>query len=404
MKEPSEFPTHFPGQIRPGTRLSGIYEVDSLLAVGGMGEVYRGRAIETDIQVAIKVVKAEHTQSETVLALFKKEAAALHNLQHDAIVRYYVFTTDPVLHVPYLAMELVEGESLSDIIARGPLPIESVLLLQRRIASALDTAHRAGVVHRDISPDNIILPGRDPARAKLIDFGIARSAFGGGTVIGDRFAGKQNYASPEQVGLFGATVGPKSDIYSLGLTLAAAALGAPLDMGGTQLDVIRKRQALPDLRQTDPLIRPLLLKMLQPKPDDRPAGMAEVAEWRPGGRGGDRKPGERRWLVPALAGAVVVLAAGAGALGWLQLRESPSSPAASRQAAAPASSRPGELPPSYAAPGAAQQPGSGLTLPPPSVTPAEAPAELSSRQPAGGVALGPATPPPAAGPQPGVAV
>lgn len=315
MKEPSDFPAQFRRQVRPGTRLNGIYEIDALIATGGMGEVYSGRAIETGIKVAIKMVRADLTESETVLALFRKEAAALHNLQHEAIVRYYVFTTDPDLQCPYLAMELVEGASLSSLIVAGPLPPEHLPILKRRIGSALDAAHRAGIVHRDLSPDNVILPDGDPSRAKLIDFGIARSAFGGGTVIGDRFAGKANYASPEQVGLYGGVAGPKSDIYSFGLTLAAAALGEPLKMGGTQLEIVRKRQKVPDLRQVDPSLRPLLAHMLQPKPEDRPASMAEIAAWEPSGsRLGTRSPagGRRRWLLPTLAGAGLALSAGGG--------------------------------------------------------------------------------------------
>jgi formylglycine-generating enzyme required for sulfatase activity len=317
MKEPSDFPAQFRRQIRAGTRLNGIYEVDALIATGGMGEVYSGRAIETGIKVAIKMVRADLTENETVLALFRKEAAALHNLQHEGVVRYYVFTTDPELQCTYLAMELVEGTSLSSLVATGPLPLSSVRILQRRIGSALDSAHRAEIVHRDISPDNIILPGGDASRAKLIDFGIARSAFGGGTVIGDRFAGKANYASPEQVGLYGGVAGPKSDIYSFGLTLAAAILGEPLNMGGTQLDVVRKRQALPDLKLVDPSFRPLLARMLQPKPDDRPASMAEVAAWEPEAtRIAARQAagGGRRWILPVAAGAALVVAAGGGFL------------------------------------------------------------------------------------------
>ncbi len=315
MKEPSDFPAQFRRQIRPGTRLNGIYEIESLIATGGMGEVFSGRAIETGIKVAIKMVRADLTENDTVLALFRKEAAALHNLQHEAVVRYYVFTTDPDLQCPYLAMELVEGTSLSNLIAQGPLPLSSVRILQRRIGSALDSAHRAGIVHRDVSPDNIILPDGDASRAKLIDFGIARSAFGGGTVIGDRFAGKSNYASPEQVGLYGGTAGTKSDIYSFGLTLAAALLGEPLNMGGTQLDVVRKRQVLPDLKRIDPSFRPLLAKMLQPRPEDRPASMAEVAAWEPEttriSTRGSAAP-RPRWLVAGAAALALLVSAGAG--------------------------------------------------------------------------------------------
>ncbi|NNM72070.1 SUMF1/EgtB/PvdO family nonheme iron enzyme [Enterovirga aerilata] len=395
MKEPSDFPPQFRRQIRPGTRLNGIYEIDALIATGGMGEVYSGRAIETGIKVAIKMVRSDLTENETVLALFRKEAAALHNLQHEAVVRYYVFTTDPELQCPYLAMEFVEGQSLSTLVAQGPLPLASVRILQRRIGSALAAAHRAGIVHRDISPDNIILPEGDASRAKLIDFGIARSAFGGGTVIGDRFAGKANYASPEQVGLYGGVTGPKADIYSFGLTLTAAILGEPLNMGGTQLEVVRKRQVLPpDLRRVDPSFRPLLAKMLQPKPDDRPASMAEVAAWEPEptriGALDRGRPG-RRWVVPAIAGTALLVSAGAGFFVSRYLDEdAPLAPAPARMAhqgepaPAPEARRAG--PPDRAAEPAraAPEPAPSLALlpPPPAAPPPAAAARQTPSDPA----------------------
>ena len=138
--------------------------------------------------------------------------------------------------------------------------------------------HQAGAVHRDLSPDNIILPGGRVERAKIIDFGIARSAnVGGETLIGGKFAGKYNYVSPEQLGLYGGEVSEQSDIYSLGLVLAAALRGKPLDMSGSQFEVVEKRRTVPDLSDIDPDFRALIEAMLQPDPQDRPASMAEIA-------------------------------------------------------------------------------------------------------------------------------
>jgi serine/threonine-protein kinase len=132
-------------------------------------------------------------------------------------------------------MEFVDGLPLSEVLEKGPLSYEAVRSLQRRLAAGLQAAHELGVVHRDISPDNIILPGGDVTRAKIIDFGIARSAtLGGATIIGGGFAGKYNYVSPEQLGLSGGDVTGKSDIYSMGLVLAEALTGRPIDMGGSQ--------------------------------------------------------------------------------------------------------------------------------------------------------------------------
>ena len=155
------------------------------------------------------------------------------------------------------------------------------------------------------------------SRAKIIDFGIARTTlFGDATVIGGGFAGKFSYVSPEQLGLFGGEVTPKSDIYSLGLVLAEALTGRPLDMGGSQVEVVEKRRRVPDLRGVDARMRPLLERMLQPKPGDRIGTMAEVAAWQPAG-----PPSARRW--PLVAGGLATAAAlGAAAflvaprLGW----------------------------------------------------------------------------------------
>ncbi len=266
-------------RIGPGTRLNDLYEIDRLVATGGMGEVYLGHAIETGDEVAIKTIKPEFAQSGSAVALFRKEASALHNLHHEAITRYYVFSIDKPLGLPYLAMEFVPGEALSDIAARGPLTVEALDTLRRRLASGLQAAHTLGIIHRDVSPDNVILPDADPARAKIIDFGIARSSLGGATVIGDGFAGKYGYVSPEQLGLHGGNVTPRSDIYALGLVLAEAALGRRLDMGQNPVDVVEKRRSVPDLMGIDARLRPLLEAMLQPVPENRIGSMAEVAAW-----------------------------------------------------------------------------------------------------------------------------
>jgi len=148
-----------------------------------------------------------------------------------------------------------------------------------RVADGLALAHKASVVHRDLSPDNIILQNGEVGQPKIIDFGIARSAtVGGGTLIGGNFAGKYNFVSPEQLGIKNRQVTVRSDIYSLGLVIAAALRGEALDMGGSHVDVIDKRRAVPDVSDVEPSLRPLVESMLQPDPDDRPES-AQVAEW-----------------------------------------------------------------------------------------------------------------------------
>jgi serine/threonine protein kinase len=264
-------------RLSPGTRLNGIYEIDHPVGLGGMGEIYKGHLVETGDPVAIKMMLPELAEDKAAFTLFRKEASALHHIQHDAVVRYYVFTVEPVLRRPYLAMEFVEGRTLTDILEHdGPLSFEAVQSLMHRLASGLQAAHLHGIVHRDISPDNVIIPNSDVARAKIIDFGIARTTQHG-TVIGGGFAGKFNYVSPEQLGLFGGDVTAKSDIYSLGLVLVQALTAKPLDMGGSQVEIIEKRRKVPDLGAIDMRLRPLLERMLQPDPDKRPESMAAVA-------------------------------------------------------------------------------------------------------------------------------
>ncbi|RWQ25040.1 serine/threonine-protein kinase [Mesorhizobium sp.] len=261
-----------------GTQLSGIYELDERIAFGGMGEVYRGHNIQTGDHVAIKIVLPEFARDQTILSLFRKEATILNHLSHDAVVRYHVFTIDPGIGRPYLAMEFVDGQSLFDIMRRGPMPTEDVRKLCHRLASGLNAVHQAGAIHRDLSPDNIILPGGRVDRAKIIDFGIARSAtVGGETLIGGKFAGKYNYVSPEQLGLYSGDVSEQSDIYSLGLVLAAALRGKPIDMSGSQFEIVEKRRTVPDLSDIDADFRGIVEAMLQPDPQDRPISMADIA-------------------------------------------------------------------------------------------------------------------------------
>jgi serine/threonine-protein kinase len=265
-----------------GTQLNGIYEIDEPLATGGMGEIYSGHAIQTGDKVAIKLIRAELAEDEAALALFRREASALHSIHHEAIVRYFVFSIDPTLQRPYLAMEFVEGEPLSDILRDGRLELADALALKTRVASGLHAAHLAGIVHRDIAPDNILVKNHDFSSARIIDFGIARSTKQGeATVIGSGFAGKFNYVSPEQLGLFNGEVTARSDIYSFGLVLAYACLGKRIDMGGSQVEVIEKRRAVPDLQGVYLEMRPLLARMLSPDPALRPQTMLEVANWTP---------------------------------------------------------------------------------------------------------------------------
>jgi serine/threonine protein kinase len=399
------FPDLSSPAVPAGTRLNGIFEIDRQIGAGGMGEIYKGHGVETGDVVAIKIIRSDLAQNESALALFRKEASILHNLLHEAIVRYYVFSVDPALRRPYFVMEFVDGEPLSQRLLKGPLSYETVRALMKRLASGLQVAHEHGVVHRDISPDNVILPGGEVERAKIIDFGIARSAdIGGATIIGGGFAGKYNYVSPEQLGLYGGDVTGRSDIYSLGLVLTEALTGRAIDMGGSPAQVVEKRQSVPDLSQVDVRMRPLLEKMLQPQPDARPPSMAAVASWssdftaypdgpgqrgskRPGASPEARVPSQRRvrraGLITASLVALVAVGAAVAVLDPLGLW---STPPGSSGAASP------DL---VLVPPPAVEP----AKPPPAPTPPSTPAESPSPAVARPAAATPASGPPETTPQ-----
>ena len=263
--------------VTTGTLIMGTYEIEQLINSGGMGEVYRGRNIHNGEPVAIKIVLPSLAHDPKIVALFQKESTTLSRLSHEAIVRYHVFTVDPTIGRPCMVMEFVSGTAMSDRIEQGPMNADDVRVMLRRVASGLDKAHRAGVVHRDLSPDNVILEEGMVEHAKLIDFGIAKStAMGAGTLLQGQFAGKFNWVAPEQLGAFGGVVDGRSDIYSLALVTAGASRGEVLQMGASIVDAVGKRSSVPDLTGVDAGLVPLLTWMLQPDPALRPENMARV--------------------------------------------------------------------------------------------------------------------------------
>ncbi len=262
-------------QIPAGTVLFGVYEILGVLGGGGMGWVYRARHKQLDSLRAIKVIRPDLSANANMEQLFVREAQALMQIHHDAIVRCHDLLSEEGR--VYLVMELVEGPSLEEVLQEGPISTEEVRSLMRRIGSGLAAAHGLGVVHRDISPGNIILPNGRFEEAKLIDFGVAAVAtVPGQTLVGD-FKGKLAYASPEQFGLFGGKVDARSDIYSFGLVLAEAASGAPIPMGQTFYEAVEARKAEPRIPPNVPgPLRAEISPMLQPDPKDRPQSAAEL--------------------------------------------------------------------------------------------------------------------------------
>ncbi len=292
-----------------GSVLSHTYEIESLMARGGMGEVYRARHVELGTEHAIKIILPELANNTKVVDLFRREAAILRNVRDDAVVGYDGVFRDENGRV-YLVMEFVDGPSLKQELRKGALRPDQVRLLRDRLARGLAAAHEKGVIHRDISPDNVILEGGRLDKAKIIDFGIAKLEDPEtSTIIGGDFAGKYSYASPEQLGMYGGDVGPQSDMYSLGLVLAAAASGRQLDMGKSTISVVEARKKVPDLSGVPTELRDELDAMLQPDPKDRPRSMRDlIPDEHEQARGGRRFG---LWIgaagfVAAAAAAVVV--------------------------------------------------------------------------------------------------
>lgn len=280
MTGPPTRPPPKPDSTVPaGTVINNNYVITELMSVGGMGEVFRGENTFTGDPVAIKIVLKDLAHDDNIATLFRREAKVLCGLSHDAIVRYFNFVRDEALDRYCLIMEFVDGRVLSDHVRQvAPLEIEAARRLMRRIAGGLEKVHEQKVIHRDLSPDNIILRDNDIDKAVLIDFGIARSLQMTDQTLHGQLAGKFKFISPEQLGHHNGVIGPQTDVYGLALMVAYAVQGGPLPMGDTVVEAVNARRAIPDLRHFDPRVRALLAHMLEPDPADRPATMGRVIE------------------------------------------------------------------------------------------------------------------------------
>jgi DNA-binding beta-propeller fold protein YncE/predicted Ser/Thr protein kinase len=201
-----------------GSTLGG-YRVDALIARGGMGVVYRATHVALDRPVALKVIARHLADDDSFRERFLRESRLAARLEHPSVVPVYdAREEDGELIV---AMRLVEGGDLKRrIAARGPLPPAEAIELLGQVAGALDAAHAAGIVHRDVKPHNILIEGD---RAFLTDFGLAKALGDSGVLDGASIAGTVEYMSPEQ--WQGKSVGPAADVYSLGCVLYEALTG-----------------------------------------------------------------------------------------------------------------------------------------------------------------------------------
>ncbi len=323
--------------MQAGTKL-GPYEILSPLGAGGMGEVYRARDTRLGREVAIKVLPQHLSAHPEVRARFEREAKTVSSLNHPHICT--LFDVGRQGDVDYLVMELVEGETLASRLLKGALPTADLLRIGSEIADALDRAHRAGVVHRDLKPGNIMLT---KSGAKLMDFGLARatgmvnpsSSIGGLTqsptvahplTAEGTLVGTFQYMSPEQ--LEGKDADARSDLWAMGCVLYEMATGRRAFEGKSQASLITSimgSQPAP-ISQVAPMTPPALDRVvgacLAKDPADRIQSAHDVKlqlSWvaEGGSQAGVPKPvGARRrsrermsWMIAGVAVAIAVVVA-----------------------------------------------------------------------------------------------
>jgi tetratricopeptide (TPR) repeat protein len=267
LPEPGTQSSLSTGAIPCGALLSDRFRIVRFVAKGGMGEVYEAEDLELGQRVALKTIRPEIAEYPGALSRFKREVNLARQVTHPNVCRIF----DLFRHHPssgadtvFLTMELLRGQTLAERLASsGHLPVDEALDLLRQVASALDAAHRAGVLHRDLKPGNIVL---DPeaggkTRAVITDFGMAWSGAGGPefqlTGSSQMLLGTPEYMSPEQIE--GKTLTAASDIYSLGLIAYQMVTGARAFAADTPLYSALRRLTEP----------PLLPSRIQPDLDRR---------------------------------------------------------------------------------------------------------------------------------------
>ncbi len=260
--------------FKPGDLLNNTYRIEAALGRGGTSEVYRARSEISGRVVALKALRSEFSRNEDYLALMRREED-IREIRHDSIVRYYdnQRTDDGTV---YLIMDYVEGPGLDKKLKAGGMTATDLLIVAARVSEGLAAAHAKNIVHRDLSPDNIILRGGNPAEAVIIDFGIAKDTNPGAeTIVGNEFAGKYAYAAPEQLA---GNTDQRADIYALGALLLATFRGKPPESGNNPMEVVtRKAQPLDTSGVPEPL-KSLIDQMTQPDRAKRLPNAAAVLD------------------------------------------------------------------------------------------------------------------------------
>src|SRR5882724_7853882 len=270
-------------------KLGDRFVVEREVGRGGAGIVYRAWDLLSERTVALKVIASDEVVAPEEQARFTREGQLLENLDHPGIVKTLGFGVLDESGLPFVAMEWLDGEDLAARQKRQPLTIPEAVELTIRVAEALEAAHAAGVIHRDIKPGNLFLckaPNNEgtlgPWQVKLVDFGVAAKSDIRITRSGD-VVGTPAYMAPEQA-RGDAPIDARCDIYSLGATLFELIAGRPPHVGPTVIATLARlvTTAPPRLselrRDTPPSIDNLVGAMLHTDPASRPRNMAEVLE------------------------------------------------------------------------------------------------------------------------------
>jgi eukaryotic-like serine/threonine-protein kinase len=252
--------------------IAGRYRLEERIGSGGMAEVWRAIDGRTGATVAVKRLHPGVADDPAARARFRREIEAARAVTHPAAVRVLDAGIDD--DAPWLVMEHVAGGSLADQLQSGDrLPLADGALIGSDVAGALSALHAAGIVHRDVTPSNILLPPDGGAR--LGDFGIARtwdgSALEDVTLTGD-LVGTLRFVAPEV--LAGEPVAPAADVWALGAVLYEAVTGRrPFD-ASSPAALLASQRSVPPMDDVDPALAPLLGRMLDPDPAGRPAATA----------------------------------------------------------------------------------------------------------------------------------
>jgi hypothetical protein len=278
---PAPTPAVGPGAPPALPETFGRYRIVRLLGRGGMAAVYLAHDTRLDRPVALKVPRFGPDEGALVVERFEREARIAATFTHPHLCP--VYDVGQVGGVHYLTMPFLEGEPLSDRLAReGPLSQEVAARLARQIALAVEVAHRAGVVHRDLKPANVMVNGR--GEPVVMDFGLARrTAVDPRLTESGALVGTPAYCAPERVGAGAETAGPAGDVYSLGVIVYEMLTGRP-PFGGQLSEVLRRllteepdppSRRRPDL---DPRLEAICLRAMAREPRERFASMADFAQ------------------------------------------------------------------------------------------------------------------------------